>query len=542
MDEKSKLIMELAGNNSKLLANNQSLMEKLDKLTLLVESIKSRLDESERLNKEKDSQIRALQKQISDLLEMQELSRKERFGSKSQKKKSSPDPPRSREEEKDDFDGTPDLPENSSSIESHEAQDAEVPNESKPRPYRHGLTYKTMRAERKIVHHSDMGRLPEGAVLINKSLRYSYEQVTTIVEHQYELLTYKTSDGRVHTGYFPTEGEPEIIDVFPGTHASSGLMAHLSYNRFVMDTPLYREHVRFHDERMRACRSTLTNWLEKGGRHIESMIGYLKDICMDRDSILNCDETWCRVRVGGKYRKKYIWCLVNSEARIAIYYYEDGSRSREVLKRIIGGREISALQSDGYNVYMYIDKHLDSCAHLCCMAHARAKFKYAYEQGGDRMALEFLNCIGELYRLEREYKEGHLTPEQTGLCRRSEKTKSIVIRLRSLLDSAMSPGHPPRGILMDRAVNYLYNFWKQLFAYLDDGRYSIDNSVAEQNIRPLAGERKNSLFFGSGRMASISAAYHTIISTCKMQGISALEYLKKFFFEIVRGRRDYENL
>ncbi|MDO4161090.1 MAG: hypothetical protein Q4D41_11590, partial [Prevotellaceae bacterium] len=62
MDEKSKLIMELASNNSKLLASNQSLMEKLDKLTLLVESIKSRLDESERLNIEKDALIHSLQK------------------------------------------------------------------------------------------------------------------------------------------------------------------------------------------------------------------------------------------------------------------------------------------------------------------------------------------------------------------------------------------------------------------------------------------------------------------------------------------------
>lgn len=46
---------------------------------------------------------------------------------------------------------------------------------------------------------------------------------------------------------------------------------------------------------------------------------------------------------------------------------------------------------------------------------------------------------------------------------------------------------------------------------------------------PLAGERKNSLFFGSGKMAGVSVAYHTIISTCKMQGVSALQYFKDVF-------------
>jgi len=72
--------------------------------------------------------------------------------------------------------------------------------------------------------------------------------------------------------------------------------------------------------------------------------------------------------------------------------------------------------------------------------------------------------------------------------------------------------------------------------------YDIDNSIAKRFIRPLAGERKNSLFFVGSRMANVSAAYHTLLSTCRMNGLSALEYLKKFFHEIVKGRKDYENL
>lgn len=55
------------------------------------------------------------------------------------------------------------------------------------------------------------------------------------------------------------------------------------------------------------------------------------------------------------------------------------------------------------------------------------------------------------------------------------------------------------------------------------------NSIAERFICPLAGERKNSLFFGSDKMARVSAVYHTIILTCQVQGVSALGYFKKFF-------------
>ena len=72
---------------------------------------------------------------------------------------------------------------------------------------------------------------------------------------------------------------------------------------------------------------------------------------------------------------------------------------------------------------------------------------------------------------------------------------------------------------------------------------SADNRVcAERFIRSLAGERKNSLFFGSDKMAGVSAVYHAIISTCRMQGVSVLDYFKRFFSEIVKGRRDYEYL
>jgi len=399
-----------------------------------------------------------------------------------------------------------------------------------------------MTADQSICHACDLTKLPEGSVILKRIHRYSYEQVSSIIEHDYEIIRYKTADGIICDGYFPVDGEPEIMDIFPGTHASSSFMACLAFNKYVLDTPLYREISRILDEDMRLSRMTLTNWLEKGSFHINKMIGFLKECCFEKDSIINCDETWCKVKVKSTYRKKYIWCLVNKAERIVIYCYEDGSRGRDALRQILGNHSIKALQSDGYNVYMYLDDTLVDIEHVCCMAHARAKFKYALEQGGDIDATFFLDCMGELYKLEAEYEKGRLSPDQIKICRNNLKTKEIIIRLRSKLDALLNEGHPPRGDLMEKALRYLNTFWTQLFAYTHDGSYTIDNSIAERFIRPLAGERKNSLFFGSGKMACVSAAYHTIISTCKMQGIHVLKYLKEFFKQIVLGRTDYENL
>lgn len=69
----------------------------------------------------------------------------------------------------------------------------------------------------------------------------------------------------------------------------------------------------------------------------------------------------------------------------------------------------------------------------------------------------------------------------------------------------------------------------------------INNSIAERFIRSLAGERKISLFFASSLMQMFWRPIITLLSTCRISELSTLEYLKKFFHKIVKGRKDYES-
>ena len=234
--------------------------------------------------------------------------------------------------------------------------------------------------------------------------------------------------------------------------------------------------------------------------------------------------------------------MVNKEAKIAVYFYDDGSRGRKVLREFLDKTEIDALQSDGFNVYMYLDKELVDVDHLCCLAHARAKFKYALEQGKDEEAEYFIRNIGRLYDLEELYRMRHLTPEQIRQERQGEKTIKIITQIRQRLDKLLADGNGMRGDLMQKALNYLRSFWDQLFLYIKDGRYCIDNSLAERTLRPMTVERKNSLTFGSHAGAKVSVIYHTFIETCKMCGVSTLEYFKEFFKAIMQRRTDYENM
>ena len=257
---------------------------------------------------------------------------------------------------------------------------------------------------------------------------------------------------------------------------------------------------------------------------------------------VNCDETWCRVKVKGKYGKKYIWCMVNKEAKVAVYFYDDGSRGRKVLRDFLGETKIDALQSDGFNVYMYLDNELVNVDHLCCFAHARAKFQYAFEQGKDADAEYFIRLIGWLYDQEEQYRLRHLTPEQIRKERQGEKTAKVISQIRQRLDKLLADGNGMRGDLMQKALNYLNSFWNQLILYLKDGRYNIDNSLAERTLRPMTVERKNSLTFGSHAGAKVSVIYHTFIETCKMCGVSTLEYFKEFFKAAIKRVQFQMNL
>jgi transposase len=487
-----------------------------------------------------------LQHSIEDLTSAVRLDRKNIFCTTSRKSRPASRKPESpsREEERNDFDGSGTPVSSNADVVVEETTEAAPGKEG--RDYRKGMKYKTMKANRIILHKSDRSQLPEGALIIRSyTKRYSYDAVVEFIEHDVEVLVYKRPDGKVVTAYLPYKDDDVRNGAgsqFPGTHATSRMMSYVATNNFQMCVPLYRELTRFLNHEMRISDGTLSNWLFKGSEYLKELVPYLKDIALEKNSFVNCDETWCRVRKQGHYSKKYIWCLVNKASKTVIFVYDDGSRGRKVLRDILEDREIAALQSDAYNVYMFIDKELSNVTHLCCMAHARAKFKDALDVGKDERARLFVDSIGLLYRYEEEYRILGLSPDEIRRRRNDGRTADVMIRMSTELSRLLNNATDHIGDMMQKALNYLHNYWHQLFAYRQDGRYTIDNNIAERNIRPTTVKRKNSLFYGSGVMAEVSAIYHTFISTCSMLGISAQKYFSMFFSAIIEGRRDYANL
>ena len=154
-------------------------------------------------------------------------------------------------------------------------------------------------------------------------------------------------------------------------------------------------------------------------------------------------------------------------------------------------------------------------------------------EGGDKRGDVFLDNINRLFRFEREYDREMITDGERTRRRQGLPTMEAMINLRANLLQELKSEEEQKSCYMREALNYLHKFWNEAFTYIKDGRYPISNNLAERAVRPFTTKRKNSLHFGSDEGAEIAAVYHSIISTVKLQGRSAWDFLVNFLPEFL---------
>jgi len=562
-EERKRYINYLAERLEKadlgLRARDAVLQDFLDEKKILVERLSklddvlSRVDSLESSLKDEIKRRKAAERKVDDLKAKLKFANKNRFGDKSYgSKKKNSDNESDRTQDKDDFDGTSSsLPDNSIANKESDSSAEAATQEKRPRDLSNRPeTYNTMGVQgASKEYRSDLSKVP-GRILERKMIPVFHLEVN-LVEERFEMVHYVEKGKKPKWGYFPAAGNPQIVTKFDGTKATPEFLQAIAYEVYVKNVTFGLLHRWLSDLGMKVSANTLRNWLKKGKKYLDELVKVLKDVALEKDSIVNCDETWCKVRKYDHYKKCYIRVLVNKAEQTVIFFYEDGSRGRDVLTHFVGDAELKSLMSDGYNAYVFIGDELKTAetspnlgkvTHQVCLAHARAKFVKASEQAGDRNADIFLKYINELYALERQYDLDGITPESRGELRQGLVTKEILISLRQHLGIEKDKGSSSKTPYLTAALNYLDTFWDNIFAYIQDGSYPIDNNIAERAVRPLTTQRNSMLHFGSDEGAEMAATYHSIISTVKMQGRSVWEYLGKFFTKIFNGCRDFFSL
>ncbi|MDM8255806.1 transposase [Phocaeicola barnesiae] len=214
-----------------------------------------------------------------------------------------------------------------------------------------------------------------------------------IEEHHFEVLKVKHADGRIESMYLPMKDDTQADiynEIVPGTSITANMLSYLMFNRFQMSTPAYREvKNRLSDRNWNTSPQNLLNWADKGAMQLNKLIPALKKITLQ----------------------------------------------------------------DGANpllLYMYLDNELMDIEHLCCLAHARAKFKYAFDQRSLQARI-FLELIAKLYGMEDTYRREKLTVDEIYRRRNSKETTEIIEKIRTELYDLLANPDESRSELMSKA-------------------------------------------------------------------------------------------
>ena len=248
------------------------------------------------------------------------------------------------------------------------------------------------------------------------------------------------------------------------------------------------------------------------------------------DGYLCCDETYHKILVkadenDGKGSKKgYIWVIVAAHLGLSYFFYDDGSRSEEVILNELKSY-CGTIQSDGLGAYKKVAARSDGkILRLSCLQHCKRDF---VDMKGNPDADEILALANELYTQEHKHRigKGDWTVEDN-LLWRQEYAPPILAKLKAALlrVQAQTDKYPPKS-QMRCAVNYCLNEWDGIEAIATGGDYSWDNNLIERINRYISLSRKNSLFFGSHAGAERGAIFYSLACSCRLHRINFFEYL-----------------
>jgi transposase len=307
--------------------------------------------------------------------------------------------------------------------------------------------------------------------------------------------------------------------------AGPGLLAHVLVSKYADHLPLYRQSQIFARQGIDLERSTLADWVGGASSLLEPLVKAIGRYVLSTYKI-HGDDTPVPVLCPGRRTTKEgrLWTYVRddrpaaSEDPPAVFFRyspdRKGERPRAHLSNFTG-----VLQADAYAGFdrLYGEKIKEAA----CWAHVRRKFYDIHVSLASPIALEALDRIGQLYKIEEEIR-GKLPEERRAVrqARAGPELKSLHEWLGNTATAVSKKSE------LGKAIRYALSNWIALTRYCDDGRLEPDNNAAERALRAVALGRKNWLFAGSDDGGERAAAMYTLIGTAKLNELDPEAYLR----------------
>ena len=328
---------------------------------------------------------------------------------------------------------------------------------------------------------------------------------------------------------------PAPARLIEGGLPTEATVAHVAVSKYADHLPLYRQAQIYARQGVKLDRSTLADWTGRAAW----MLRPLHDRLLERlkaSEKLFADETTAPVLDPGRGRTKtgQLWAYARDdrpwngpEPPGVAYVYAPDRKAERPIAHLAGFRGV--LQVDGYAGYRALAEQ-GRVRLAFCWSHVRRRFYELAAAGPAPIAAEALTNIGELYAVEADIR-GRSADERRSA--RQDRSRPVIEALEPWLRARLET-ISQKGKLAE-AIRYALSRWEGLARFLDDGRIELDSNTVERAIRPLALNRKNSLFAGSDGGGQHWAVLATLIETCKLNDVEPHAYLADVLTRLING-------
>lgn len=364
---------------------------------------------------------------------------------------------------------------------------------------------------------------------------YDYQPaVFQLIEQRREVVACRHCEQSLRTAAAPAQ-------VLPKVKATESLLAHVIVSKCHNRQPLY--HLEKYGELAGLSRDTLARWMIDLREPLMPLYNLMKDRIIDYD-IASLDATTLQVlNEPGRSAsiKSYAYCMRGGppDQSVVLYDYAYEAHKQFVDTWFEGFKGTVHMDADPFFHKLLADP---AVLPSFCNAHARRYFeKVARQVKKPGLAQDALRFYKKLYRVEREAKQQHLSPEARYQLRK-ERSVPMMVQFKQWLDEH-APLTLPKSPL-GKAFRYALKHWDGLTQFLDDGRVEIDNNLTEQQIKPFVIARKNFMFAASMKGAKALCLHFSLIRTALQHGLNPFQYYVNILKQLpsCRSIDDYEAL
>jgi hypothetical protein len=159
-----------------------------------------------------------------------------------------------------------------------------------------------------------------------------------------------------------------------------------------------------------------------------------------------------------------------------------------------------------------------------CLGHARREFVDLINDFPEPCRY-VIDQLAEVYKNDAHTREQKMDP-QARLAYHQQHSEPLINELKDWCH-AQRDGHivEPNSNL-GKAIGYMIRHWDALTLFLKQPGAPLDNNICERALKKAILHRKNSMFYKTLNGARVGDLFMSLIHTCQLNGVNALDYLR----------------